>query len=350
MAATQQLKKHLVFGAGQIGGFLAGCVSAQGFDVALVARPKLAARYALPMACSDLDGHSATIDGLRCVSTEQGRESTAEQFDVIWLTVKCVSVQAALAELQSFVGDNTLILCCQNGLGADRLVREAFPSNVVLRVMVPFNVVDLNAEETEAKAATGGDYDVQTQGLRWYRATEGTLSVEKHPAVVALVERVNSELMPVVCVEDMDAALWAKLQLNLANPVNTLADLPIKTMLENRDYRKLLATAMGELLAVTRAMDLSLPKLTRIPAHWIPYVLRLPNWLFTRVAQQMLAIDPEARVSMWWDIQQGRLTEIEYLNGAVVEKAQALGLPCPVNQQLVEKIHQLEQGKKVSLL
>jgi len=339
MNQSQPLKKHLVFGAGQIGGFLAGCLSAQGFEVALVARPALAARYALSMHCSDMTNNHAKIDGLRCVNSEENTGATAEVFDVVWLTVKCVSVDAALEPMRSFIGEHTLILCCQNGLGADQQVRAAFPTNIVLRVMVPFNVVDLNAQETGAESTD------EAQNLRWHRASEGALGVEQHPAIVECVAQLNSGLMPVVCVQDMEATLWAKLQLNLANPVNALVDLPIKTMLENREHRKLIASAQDELLAVTRALELDLPKLTSLPARWVPMMLRTPSWFFTRMAQKMLAIDPQARMSMWWDIQQGRLTEIEYLNGAVVAKAKALGLDCPVNKKLVDQLHQLERGE-----
>jgi len=351
MSVSQQLQKHLVFGAGQIGGFVGSCLGLQGFDVALAARPKLARRYALPIECSDLDGHVATIDALRCVDTSKSNESSTEVFDVIWLTVKCISIQAALDDLRPFIAEHTVILCCQNGLGSDHTVRDAFPSNQVLRVMVPFNVVDLNASEIETVVvsdlvADAAKNEIEPQPLRWCRTSEGGLHIELHPAILALASKLNCDLLPVSCVQDMEATLWAKLQLNLANPVNALAGLPIKSMLENRNFRKLIAGAMDEQLAVTDAMNLALPKLTRISAHWVPRVLRLPNWLFSRVAQQMLAIDPQARVSMWWDIQQGRLTEIEYLNGAVVAKAKTLGLTCPINQKLVEQIHQLERGEK----
>jgi 2-dehydropantoate 2-reductase len=73
-------------------------------------------------------------------------------------------------------------------------------------------------------------------------------------------------------------------------------------------------------------------------------LLRLPNWLFTRVAAQMLRIDPEARSSMWEDLQAGRRTEIDYLNGAVVALAASLGRTAPANQQLVTLVRQAENG------
>jgi len=59
----------------------------------------------------------------------------------------------------------------------------------------------------------------------------------------------------------------------------------------------------------------------------------------------MLRIDPEARSSMWEDLQAGRRTEIDYLNGAVVTLARASGRPAPANERIVELIRRAENGR-----
>jgi len=73
-----------------------------------------------------------------------------------------------------------------------------------------------------------------------------------------------------------------------------------------------------------------------------PFILSLPNWLFTRVAQAMLKVDPEARSSMWEDLQKGRRTEIDYLNGEIIKLAQKYDVPTPVNQKIFELVRQAE--------
>jgi 2-dehydropantoate 2-reductase len=52
---------------------------------------------------------------------------------------------------------------------------------------------------------------------------------------------------------------------------------------------------------------------------------------------------------MWEDIQLGRKTEIEFLNQAVVKRAEALGIEVPVNRKISALIHSLEGGETVSL-
>ena len=65
-------------------------------------------------------------------------------------------------------------------------------------------------------------------------------------------------------------------------------------------------------------------------------ILRLPNWLFTRVARRMLQIDATARSSMWDDLEAGRVTEIDALCGAVVRLAAQQGMAAPLNARMCE--------------
>ena len=68
----------------------------------------------------------------------------------------------------------------------------------------------------------------------------------------------------------------------------------------------------------------------------LPHVLRLPNWLFTRLVKRMLQIDATARSSMWDDLEAGRVTEIDALCGAVVRLAAQQGMAAPLNARMCE--------------
>jgi 2-dehydropantoate 2-reductase len=106
---------------------------------------------------------------------------------------------------------------------------------------------------------------------------------------------------------------------------------------------------------VTDKLNITLPKVTSLKAPMVPVVLRLPDFLFKLVANRMLAIDPQVRTSMWWDVSQGKATEIAYLNGAVVNYGERLGIPCPANKKIVSLIeglagHQQENYSGAQLL
>jgi 2-dehydropantoate 2-reductase len=135
---------------------------------------------------------------------------------------------------------------------------------------------------------------------------------------------------------------WAKLLLNLNNPVNALSDLPLRDELAQRAYRRCLAAAQTETLSLLKVAGITPAQVTGVPAHRLPSLLSLPNFIFKRLASKMLAIDPHARTSMWEDLQAGRRTEIDYLNGEVVRLAESLGRQAPINTKLIDLIRKAE--------
>ncbi|QHJ09847.1 hypothetical protein FX988_00055 [Paraglaciecola mesophila] len=326
------MSSHVVFGAGLIGSFLGACMHHLGINVALVCRASVRNKLAQGVTLTDYQEHHARAEQLNFLDSDILAKLSAEHIncDFLWLTVKCHSVDQAVQDIKPLVNKDTVILCCQNGLGSDKQVKDAFPDNIVLRVMVPFNVVELE------------------QG-HLHRGSEGHLTIEQSSQAnvsTDLMSLLNSPLLPVALTQDMQALLWAKLQLNLGNSINALADIPVKSMLEQRGYRLVIATLMQELLAVSSELGLTLPKVTSVPASVIPYVLKLPNFLFTRVANKMLAVDPNVRTSMWWDMSQGKPTEIRYLNGAVVDTGARIGVSTPANKRIVALIMALSHDNE----
>jgi 2-dehydropantoate 2-reductase len=80
----------------------------------------------------------------------------------------------------------------------------------------------------------------------------------------------------------------------------------------------------------------------------MPPLLRLPDALFQVVLGRTMKIDPEARSSMWEDLQRGRRTEIDYLQGVITEIAARRGLAAPLSRRIVELIRKAEANGKGS--
>lgn len=323
------MQTHVVFGAGLIGSFLGGVFTSLHLNTKLVCRPSIKQKLAKGILLTDYQKntvHETALEFLN-LDNEQNNSPTQNFYDFLWLTVKCTAVDQASIDMHPLVGPETIILCCQNGIGSDQIVKKRYPNNTVLRVMVPFNITEIKPGHL-------------------HRGSEGTLCLETLPhtkkVISTLVSKLNTSIMPVTQTNEMQAFLWAKLQLNISNSVNALANIPVKSMLEQRSYRLIIAILMKELLIVTKAVDIKLPKLTALPAKYLPTVLRLPNFLFGLVANKMLAIDPTVKTSMWWDISQGKKTEIDYLNGAILNVGQKLGIDCPANQKIISLIKQME--------
>ncbi len=323
------MQKHTVFGAGLIGGFLGGVLTSLNLDTTLVCRPSIKKKLANGLLLTDYSENRAVAKQLQLLDNEDLVAKKLENLncDFLWITVKCTAMESVSTEIHPFVGRHTIIFCCQNGLGSDQIIKAQFPNNTVLRVMVPFNVAEPKAGHL-------------------HRGSEGTMYVESTPTVKetikAIVQQIDQPIMPVKQTTNMDAILWAKLQLNLGNSVNALADIPVKSMLEQRAYRLVNAALMKELLVVTKALKVDLPKLTAVSAQRIPTILSLPSFLYKQITKKVLAIDPTVRSSMWWDLSQGKPTEIDHLNGAVVRAGEKLGIPCPANKNIIRLVKEIE--------
>jgi 2-dehydropantoate 2-reductase len=70
--------------------------------------------------------------------------------------------------------------------------------------------------------------------------------------------------------------------------------------------------------------------------------------VFEWVLGRAMKIDPEARSSMWEDLQRGRPTEIDHLQGVITEIADRHGLAVPLSRRIVTLIRQAEAKGKGS--
>ncbi|GAC1411095.1 MAG: hypothetical protein NVSMB6_12090 [Burkholderiaceae bacterium] len=75
----------------------------------------------------------------------------------------------------------------------------------------------------------------------------------------------------------------------------------------------------------------------------------MPDALFQRLAASMLKIDPEARSSMWDDLEARRRTEVDYLNGAIVALAASIGETAPRNERTVALVRAAEEGARAPI-
>ena len=70
----------------------------------------------------------------------------------------------------------------------------------------------------------------------------------------------------------------------------------------------------------------------------------MPTFIVKLVTAAQMKVDPEARSSMWEDLQRGRPTEVDWLNGEIVDLARKVGVDAPLNARIVALVHEAEGG------
>jgi len=312
-----------VFGAGAVGCYLGGCLAAAGAEVALIGRSRVqdeVERHGLHL--TDWRGRNQRIVPEDVYYTQTPEVLGAA--DYVLVTVKSGATAEAADIIARHGAPGAVVVSFQNGIHNGEILKAELDAFTVLQGMVPFNVI-----------APG-------EGC-FHCATEGALALEtgggrEAPLVAWLAQ---AGLQPVMH-SDMTPVLWGKLLMNLNNSVNALSGLPLIDELGDRRYRKVLAASIAEALGVLRHAGIRPARTGKVVPGLMPALLRLPDPLFRRLANAMLAIDPRARSSMADDLRLGRTTEVDFLNGEIVALARRLGREAPVNQRILDLVHQAQ--------
>jgi 2-dehydropantoate 2-reductase len=309
-----------VAGAGSIGCFVGGMCAGAGRRVALLARARVTAEIETGgLRLTGFDGSDRTIPSHQLTLSDD--PAIFADAGVVLVTVKSADTGEIADAIARHAPRDAVIVSLQNGVGNVPVLRQRLPGRRVLAGMVPFNVVALG------------------EG-RFHRSTSGDIVIEQDDAGTAAQLSVPGLKMHAT--DNIAGVQWGKLVVNLNNALNALADLPLRRQLEQRAWRRLMADQMAEGLAAIKAEGIKLVSATPVPASLTPHLLRLPDAIFTRVLGRTLKIDPETRSSMWQDLQRGRRTEIDYLQGVITEIADRHGLQVPISRRVVALVKQAE--------
>jgi 2-dehydropantoate 2-reductase len=315
-----------IAGAGSIGCFVGGMLAAGGRRVALLARPRVIAEIEKSgLRLTAFDGLDQRLAADRLTWSEDPR--CFADAAIVLVTVKSADTAAMADVVARHAPQDAVIVSLQNGVGNLGLLREKLPWRRVLGGMVPYNVI-----------APG-------EG-RFHRATSGDIVIEQDEAGTA--DKLSVPGLKMRTTGNIAGVQWGKLLLNLNNALNALADLPLRRQLAQRGWRTLFADQLAEALAAIRAEGIKPVSPTPIPVGWMPPLLRLPDPIFEALLGRTMKIDPEARSSMWEDLQRGRRTEIDYLQGVITDIADRRGLPAPLSRRIVELIRKAETDGKGS--
>ena len=315
-----------VAGAGSIGCFVGGMLVAGGRRVSLLARPRVIAEIeAKGLRPTSFEGFDRTIDAKEITLSDD--PAIFGDAGVVLVSVKSADTADMADIIARHAPPNVIVVSLQNGVGNVTVLRNRLPGRRVLGGMVPFNVI------------TAGEG-------RCHRATSGDIVIEQDDADTA--EKLSVPGLNMRPTGNIDGVQWGKLLVNLNNALNALADLPLRRQLSQRPWRRLFADQVAEGLAAIRAEGIKPVSPTPIPAGWMPPLLRLPDMIFEAMLGRTMKIDPEARSSMWEDLQRGRRTEIDYLQGVITGIAERRALDAPLSRRIVELIRKAETGGKGS--
>ncbi|SFI63953.1 ketopantoate reductase [Phyllobacterium sp. CL33Tsu] len=323
---TENESRIVIAGAGSIGCYVGGCLAAADKNVVFLVRPRVdeALRQG-GLNIVDLDGTErlVTPEKLQLAVDPAAAFGSAE---IILVTVKSGATEEMAKLIAAHAPSSAVVVSLQNGVDNAKVLRRTLPTGFTVAAgMVPFNVVQSEPGEVP---------------LTVRRTTEGTILIDDKPGDLA--DELSVPGLQVANDEDMQSVLWGKLLMNLNNALNALSNLPLATELSDRNWRRLLADQMNEGIKVLKAHGIAPAKIQGLPPALLPWILRLPDFLFGILARKMLSVGPHARSSMWEDLSRGRPTEIDYLQGVILRLAQEKNIDVPLTRRIIACIREAE--------
>lgn len=227
-----------------------------------------------------------------------------EVADMIVVFTKTFHTVGALEGIRAAIGPDTQLLSLQNGLGNDRKLAGFVPDGQVMvgASMLPSDLV--------------GPGKVRSHGegySKLYPAFGGD------PAFAAAVaEALTAGGLPAQLDPEIHAAIWSKAVFNAA--MNPLCALTLRTpgfLGSHAESRAMITAVVNEGVAAAHANGVMIDP---APIH--------------ALTETSMTDHADHEASMLQDVKAGRRTEVDAINGAIVEAARAVGAAVPVTETL----------------
>lgn len=297
--------KVAVMGAGAVGCYYGGMLARAGHEVVLIARPQhveAIAREGLRVQTAVFDEHVRLA-----ASTEPAAVQGA---DLVLFCVKSSDTASAGELIRPHLATGALVLCLQNGVDNAERLRAVLPGHKVAAAVV--YVATEMAGPGHVKHNGRGELVIEPSNGQGFsgEAAAGALRASGVPVEIS---------------DNVRGALWAKLILNCAyNAVSAIVQMPYGQIVAGAGIKDVMRDVVAECLAVAKADGVAVP-------GDVDHAVR-------QIAETM----PDQFSSTAQDLARGRRSEIDYLNGLVVRRGEALNVATPANRLLWALVKLLE--------
>jgi len=292
-----------ILGAGSLGRLWAALLPQD--QVAFLPRPD-----ARPAAAS-LSYTFESVKATRQIITLP-RLPSVDNLTLLLVTTKAGDTLTALQHWLPQVPESVPVVLFQNGLGSQQAVANAWPEHPILAASTTEGA---NRPEPNRVVHAG-------TGETWV----GPLTPAAGPELAGVVSQLATTGLVVHAEDQILPRLWQKLVVNAGiNPFTAILDCPNGDILVNDFFLRHIDPLCSEIAGLMAAEGIGNPT---------PAELRQRIETVARNTARNTS-------SMRGDILNGRRTEIDFINGYLVQLGERLGIPTPVNQLLTDKVKQL---------
>ena len=318
-----------IYGAGSLGTILGAFITKNGGQVDLINRNREHVE-ALQQSGAKVIG---TMNFIQKVTAYTPNEMNG-LYDVIFLMTKQQHNVEVVTFLKDFLAPNGVIVTLQNGI-PELQIAEIVGENRVLGCTVAWGATLKEPGVCELTSAP----DSLTFSL-------GSLTPGEHP-LLPKVKQLLQMMGPVELDANFIGTRWSKLLINSAfSGMSAVLGCTFGEAAKNRSSRKIVQALIKESIDVCAAGGI---KIEPVQGKDIVKLLDYNNPVKKAISNFIIpiAIRKHAllRASMLQDLEKGKLTEVDAINGVVSTFGKKVGCPTPMNDKVVEIIHRIEKGE-----
>jgi 2-dehydropantoate 2-reductase len=303
-------KKFAVIGAGPVGGIVAAFLARGGYDVTLC--------DVVPALIEPALERGIIIEGTDTLQARVARITThvddllVDPPDVIFVTVKATALPLIASALEGFVADGRYVISWQNGIDTEAVLAQHLGEQAVMRAVVNFGCVPLGPAHFRIAFHHRPHYLQE-------------LDPRSREAAIGICEVLTECGLDTQHTEQIKNMVWRKTLMN--SSMNALCAITGRTMVElilDPILFNLVDALIKEGVVVARANEFALG------SDFYPFCINYIKGAGNH------------KPSMLQDIEAGRRTEIDYINGKVVEYGLQAGVPTPYNTMIRGLVKALE--------
>ena len=300
--------KVAVLGAGAMGCLFGGLMAEKGLDVVLIDVWKEHVD-AINKNGLKMDGHG----GDRFIKIKATTDpSTLKPVDAIIIMCKATALKTALTNAKNIIGDNTMLMSFQNGIGHEAIMQEIAGKDKVL-----------GGTTTQASNIVGPGHIKNHGSLpSWIGEYEGGMS----DRVSDLAETFTAHNLETIAVADIKKRKWMKLfALTAIGPLSSVFNLHHTDLYITNKNQKVSRSLGKQIILETRAVA---------KADGVDVTEDECLEMFNKIVDSKQT----NKSSMCFDILNKRKTEIEFINGAVAKIGKSHGIKTPMNDLMYNMI------------
>ena len=339
-------KRIVVVGAGAIGGYTGGNLAHNGYDVTLIDPwpEHIAAIRRDGLSLEGITAEESVVAHPKTLHLTEVQQLAKERpIDIAFISMKSYDTEWASLMIRQYLAPSGYVVSLQNCINEERI------AGIVGWGKTVGAIAALLSAELYAPGKIRRTGAKNPPGHEVYRVGE------VHGRITPRIEELGAMIRTVdTCkvTDNLWGERWSKLCVNgMHNGVSAASGLSGNAMRQDERIRKVIIKLGGEGVRVGQALGYKLEDIAGQDADKLARAAEGDRAALDEVESLMLALrnsqqrSEHQRPSMGQDMQKGRRTEIDFINGVIVEKGREAGIPTPTHEKLIAAVKKVELGQ-----